>query len=445
MARTTTHSRRIAAAAVPLALVSAAWTAHLAATGPAATGSAVPPAAPSERPDARPADTARLQGAPVDHPASLSDPDAASVADGRDVDAVVPAVAGASIPSSALAAYQRAETVINAADPSCHLQWQLVAAIGRVESDHGRFAGSVLDAQGVARPAITGPRLDGRHGTSSIADTDAGQYDADRRFDRAVGPMQFIPSTWAVVGVDADNDGVRDPQDVDDAALAAAVYLCSGDDDLAEDAGRRAAVHRYNHSDPYVDLVLAIMDGYLEGGVGAAPSPATVSAGYVGPPIAARPLAGPAVPDLAPDVDLQAPGGASGPRGPRGPGGPGGQDLAGPGPADEDADLGPAPAPQPAAPEPDEPAGPAQPTDPEPADPSEPEPTEPEPEPTEPEPSEPPADVQPGSLSVEDAVSYCRELGLVDDPATPDYDYDTCLTTYVVPGLPLPDGTAPRG
>ena len=52
--------------------------------------------------------------------------------------------------------------------------------------------------------------------------------------------MQFIPSTWSIVGVDADNDGQRNPQDVDDAALASAVYLCSGADDLVH--RRRPAV-----------------------------------------------------------------------------------------------------------------------------------------------------------------------------------------------------------
>ena len=77
--------------------------------------------------------------------------------------------------------------------------------------------------------------------------------------------MQFIPSTWSVVGVDADGDAKRNPQDIDDAALAAAVYLCSGNDDLATEPGQRTAVFRYNHSDEYVDLVLSIMNAYLEG------------------------------------------------------------------------------------------------------------------------------------------------------------------------------------
>ena len=82
-------------------------------------------------------------------------------------------------------------------------------------------------------PASTASRSTARTTPSGSLDTDAGQYDNDTRFDRAVGPMQFIPSTWSVVGVDGDSDGTRNPQDIDDAALATAVYLCSGDDDLS--------------------------------------------------------------------------------------------------------------------------------------------------------------------------------------------------------------------
>ena len=167
------------------------------------------------------------------------------------------------VPGRALTAYQRAETVMRQADPGCHVTWQLIAAIGQVESNHGRFAGALMTADGVVHPAIYGPRLTGQGSFSRITDTDAGLLDGDQRFDRAVGPMQFIPSTWTVVGVDADGDGRRDPQDIDDASLATGVYLCSGDDDLATAAGQRAAVYRYNHSDSYVDLVIGIMAGYL--------------------------------------------------------------------------------------------------------------------------------------------------------------------------------------
>ena len=147
---------------------------------------------------------------------------------------------------------------MDSADRSCTLDWSLLAAIGQVESDHGRVGGSHLNARGVAHPAIIGPRLDGRHGTSRVRDTDAGREDRDPRFDRAVGPMQFLPSTWAAVAVDADGDGRRDVQDVNDATLGAAVYLCASHDDLSTRSGQRAALLRYNHSRAYAVRVMAI-------------------------------------------------------------------------------------------------------------------------------------------------------------------------------------------
>lgn len=170
------------------------------------------------------------------------------------------------IPGPALAAYQRAETVINAADPDCRLPWQLLAAIGRVESNHGRFGGSELGPDGVARPSIIGAPLNG-NGNTRVEDTDNGDLDGDNQFDRAVGPMQFIPSTWASVGVDADGDSVRNPQDIDDAALAAAVYLCAGSRDLSTKSGQHDAVYSYNHSEDYVALVLSIAGDYGASGV----------------------------------------------------------------------------------------------------------------------------------------------------------------------------------
>jgi|RhiMetdeSRZDD1v2_1073273.scaffolds.fasta_scaffold92576_3 Transglycosylase SLT domain len=169
------------------------------------------------------------------------------------------------IPTAALVAYQRAETVLAEADPACNLDWPLVAAIGRVESDHGRANGNVLGSDGVSRPGIYGPRLDGASSTARIPDSDNGSYDHDTVWDRAVGPMQFIPGTWQVVAVDGDSDGVKNPQDIDDAALATAVYLCAGYGDLSTDPGARAAVYRYNHSSDYVNLVMSIAGQYTMG------------------------------------------------------------------------------------------------------------------------------------------------------------------------------------
>jgi len=166
------------------------------------------------------------------------------------------------IPGVALAAYQRAELIMRSADKSCRLDWSLLAAIGYVESDHGRDGGSRLDAAGVARPGIQGDRRKGTRGAVAIRDTDSGLFDHDRRFDRAVGPMHFVPSTWLVVGVDADGDSKRDPQDIDDAALAAAVLLCSASDDLSGHLGQRQAVYRYWHPKSYVVLVLAVAKSY---------------------------------------------------------------------------------------------------------------------------------------------------------------------------------------
>lgn len=175
------------------------------------------------------------------------------------------------IPDVALAAYQRAAMVMRTSDPSCHLEWELLAAIGQMESGHGTANGSQLSDDGVATPGIVGIPLDGSQGRAKIVDSDGGEYDNDARFDRAIGPMQFIPTSWSSVAVDADGDGVRNPQDIDDAALGAAVYLCSGDDDLSTEAGQRAAVFRYNHSQEYVDTVLAIAEAYRNGDLSSGP------------------------------------------------------------------------------------------------------------------------------------------------------------------------------
>jgi membrane-bound lytic murein transglycosylase B len=253
-------------AIVPLALLSAAWTATLAGAG---VTTSVLAEAPQEAPLP---DGASVPTEAIEAPATVSSGDGLGLGVAGDTRQIVATSSTNGIPAAALAAYQRAESVINSADESCNLTWQLIAAIGRVESNHGRYGGNALDDDGIARPGIYGIALNGKHDTALIRDTDAGLFDDDLVYDRAVGPLQFIPSTWSVVGVDADGDGQRNPQDIDDAALATAVYLCSGEDDLSTTAGQRAAVYRYNHSQAYVDLVLSIMDAYLDGDFTAVPN-----------------------------------------------------------------------------------------------------------------------------------------------------------------------------
>lgn len=160
-----------------------------------------------------------------------------------------------------LAAYSFAVAV---APERCHLPLSLLAAIGQVES--GNAAGHTLDAGHRVVPAIVGPALDGSK-YAAVPDTDAGALDGDTKWDRAVGPFQFIPSSWRVAGVDFDNDGVRDPQDVYDAAGAAMVYLCAADRDLDDPAQLADAVLAYNHSRAYLRTVQAWKAVFDQNGV----------------------------------------------------------------------------------------------------------------------------------------------------------------------------------
>jgi hypothetical protein len=169
------------------------------------------------------------------------------------------------VPIRALEAYRSAASLVGAADHACHIDWALLAAIGRVESNHARFGGNQLDSAGVAQPGIIGIPLDGTNGTARILDTDGGRLDRDKVYDRAVGPMQFIPSTWRVAGADADRDGVKNPQDMADAAAATAIYLCSGPGNLQNPGDLSAAIMRYNASDSYVRTVIAIAAAYRHG------------------------------------------------------------------------------------------------------------------------------------------------------------------------------------
>ena len=180
------------------------------------------------------------------------------------------ALSASGIPAVALRAYQRAANVSPA---GCHVSWPLIAAIGRVESDHGRFGGAVLAPDGLSSPPILGPVLNGSGGTARILDTDHGRLDGDPAYDRAVGPMQFIPSTWARYGVDGTGDGRADPFDIVDAAQAAASYLCAAGGDLASPAGPARAVLAYNHSPAYVATVLALAATYAGSPVRVPPVP----------------------------------------------------------------------------------------------------------------------------------------------------------------------------
>ena len=132
------------------------------------------------------------------------------------------ALATATVPTGWLPLYGRAAATCPG------LPWQVVAAVGSVESAHGQ-----LNAPGV------------RDGAN---------------FAGAMGPMQFLAGTWAAYSADGDGDGVRNVYDPDDAVFGAARYLCASGGGRTETL--RAALWAYNHADWYVEMVLELAARY---------------------------------------------------------------------------------------------------------------------------------------------------------------------------------------
>ena len=167
------------------------------------------------------------------------------------------------IPERALAAYAGAAIAKHAERPDCELGWNTLAGIGWVESRHGSHGGASTADDGTVSPPIIGIALDGT-ATALIADTDDGVIDGDTEFDRAVGPLQFIPGSWANWYVDASGDGIADPHNIDDAALAAANYLCRAVPTLGDEASWRAGISSYNAADSYLDAVAIASERYAD-------------------------------------------------------------------------------------------------------------------------------------------------------------------------------------
>lgn len=159
------------------------------------------------------------------------------------------------IPGAAYAAYRGAADRMALEAPGCGIEWNLVAAIGRIESGHAD--GGNVDAAGNTLTPIQGPVLDGSlAGNAVIRDGDG--------FARALGPMQFLTTTWSLFGGDNSGDGKADVNNVRDAAYGAARYLCSSATGLQAEAAQRVAVFAYNQSNSYVDNVVAWSKAYRD-------------------------------------------------------------------------------------------------------------------------------------------------------------------------------------
>ena len=166
------------------------------------------------------------------------------------------------VPARALQAYGNAQNVVAREQPGCHLSWTTLAGIAHIESNHSRYAGRTLQSDGRSSTPIIGIPLDGGPSVQAISDTDGGALDGDKVWDRAVGPFQFIPSTWAKWKADANGDRVADPQNIDDAAVAAGHYLCAGGRNLSDGASWWRAILSYNNSNEYVQNVFNGADSY---------------------------------------------------------------------------------------------------------------------------------------------------------------------------------------
>jgi membrane-bound lytic murein transglycosylase B len=247
-------SRGPAAVAVAASLLAAAAVVALIAfavdrnpgAGDARVGDAPGVAAPDVR-------STRIDAAPVPADrsiAALADPDWVAEIAGR-----------TGIPIRPLSAYAGATLRLADEQPDCGLEWTTLAAIGRVETVHATIFDSALDEGGVSTPPIVGIALDG-DGVLAIPDSDGGAFDGDGDWDRAVGPMQFIPTTWTLIGSDGNADGAADPQQIDDAVLTTARYLCQHDRDLADPGDWVAAVHAYNPNAEYNASVADFADRY---------------------------------------------------------------------------------------------------------------------------------------------------------------------------------------
>ena len=179
------------------------------------------------------------------------------------VTAAVPRATG--LTPRSLESYVNAELSLTETSPRCRISWRTIAAVGAVEGAHGTYGGRDLGLDATPSRPIIGLALNGTNTdnfgevVAVIADTDRGRWDGDAVYDRAVGPMQFIPQTWSRWAQDGDDDGLFNPQDLDDAALAAGAYLCNYGSQRGWE-NWKSAVFGYNHSPAYVASVKSSHD-----------------------------------------------------------------------------------------------------------------------------------------------------------------------------------------
>lgn len=201
---------------------------------------------------------------PAEPPLAAETPTGRGIAGLVDADWLAQTSEATGIPSRALAAYAGAVLVKAEQMPECGISWNTLAGVGATESDHGRHGGATVGADGTVSPPIYGPPLNGGDGVEHIPDSDGGTIDGDATIDRASGPFQFIPQSWRSWHVDANRDGVDDPQNIDDAALATVNYLCRVSLGIDTEEGWIAAISGFNSPQSYRDTVATFAMEYAE-------------------------------------------------------------------------------------------------------------------------------------------------------------------------------------
>lgn len=142
------------------------------------------------------------------------------------------------------------------------LDWTLLAAVGGVETNHGQFAGAAVDTDtGEATPWTFGPALNGTNHTAPLPIGPwTGWWGLAGPWQQAVGPMQFLPGTFAAHAVDADGDGTTNPHDVDDAVATTAAYLCSAAGDHLDGPDEIARIYNPGDAANYAAQLTAEQD-----------------------------------------------------------------------------------------------------------------------------------------------------------------------------------------
>ncbi|WP_167108785.1 C40 family peptidase [Amycolatopsis granulosa] len=151
------------------------------------------------------------------------------------------------IPERALIGYATGELTLRDEDPGCHLSWVTLAGIGKASSNHGRFGGASLAADGRMTKALGAVPLTGAAGEPAT--------------EPRSGPMQLTQGEWHRAVAHGD---LQDIQDIDDAAVAAGRTLCAGSTDLQAGQGWWKAVAGYRDSDLFRQQALGNAQLYAQ-------------------------------------------------------------------------------------------------------------------------------------------------------------------------------------